>query len=287
MSYYVTDFHKIRQEKSVLKILEALERGFLMFGIDYYLVGAVAREVWMRGIHDITPTRATSDIDFAILIRDSEHYDALQSYLIHKEGFSGVRENAFVLIAPNGIEIDLLPFGAIEKEGKVAVKGTGMTTLHLDGMQEVYEEAVLDVTFENTITFKVCTLPGIVLLKLIAWDDRPEMRGSDLDDFADILSHFFYIYDELIWSQHHDLFVENTSLDNISARVLGREMGKILARNDTLKLRILDMLSTHSPQKREQIAISLATRIRLTLDEADHLIDSISLGIQDLKPPIG
>lgn len=284
MSYYITDFHKIRQEKSVLRVLEALERGFLKFGIDYYLVGAVAREVWMRGIHDITSTRATSDIDFAILIRDSEHYDTLQSYLISKEGFSSVRENAFVLIAPNGIEIDLLPFGAIEKEGKVAVKGMGMTTIHLDGMREVYEEAVLDVTFENTITFKVCTLPGIVLLKLIAWDDRPEMRSSDLADIADILSHFFYIYDELIWSQHHDLFDQNLSLDRISARVLGREMGKILCRNEGLKLRILDMLSNHSLQKREHIAIAFATSLGQTLEEAGHLIDAISQGIRDLKP---
>lgn len=60
MSYLVTDFNKIRQEKSILKILEALERGFVKFGIDYYLVGAVAREVWMRGLKDITPRKASN-----------------------------------------------------------------------------------------------------------------------------------------------------------------------------------------------------------------------------------
>jgi predicted nucleotidyltransferase len=85
MSYLVTDFNKIRQEKSILKILEALERGFVKFGIDYYLVGAVAREVWMRGVKDITPRRATSDIDFGILIKDNAHFAELKDYLISKE----------------------------------------------------------------------------------------------------------------------------------------------------------------------------------------------------------
>nr|MCU0355111.1 nucleotidyl transferase AbiEii/AbiGii toxin family protein [Cytophagales bacterium] len=237
MSYYITDFNKIRQEKSIIKILESLERGFSRFGIDYYLIGAVAREVWMRGLKDITPRRATSDIDFGVLIKDSDHFDELKTYLVEIEGFTGYRENAFVLIAPGGRQIDILPFGEIEKEGKVTVKGTGMTTLLVDGMKEVYEEGIPEVTFEDKITFKVCTLPGIVLLKLIAWDDRPEMRRNDLTDIADILFHFFSIYDEMIWSEHNDLFGDERELETISARVLGREMGKILRRNENLKQR--------------------------------------------------
>jgi tRNA nucleotidyltransferase (CCA-adding enzyme) len=35
-------------------MLEALERGLRRFNVDFYLVGAVARDVWMRAIHDIT-----------------------------------------------------------------------------------------------------------------------------------------------------------------------------------------------------------------------------------------
>jgi len=40
-------FDKIRQEGDYQELLEALERGFSKFGIDYYLVGATARDVWM------------------------------------------------------------------------------------------------------------------------------------------------------------------------------------------------------------------------------------------------
>ncbi len=281
MSYYITDFNKIRQEKSILQILEALERGFQKFGIDYYLIGALAREVWMRGLKDITPRRATSDIDFGVLLKDSDHFDELKNYLIQTERFSSSSENAFVLIAPNGRQIDILPFGEIEKEGKVPVKGTGMTTLNFDGMKEVYAEGLPEVTFEDKITFKVCTLPGVVLLKFIAWDDRPEIRRDDLTDIADIIFHFFNIYDEIIWAEHNDLFGDEMSLDIISARVLGREMGKILRRNSDLKKRILGILSSNGNGKAEQISVIIAGTLGKTVDEISLLLNEIVFGINE------
>jgi predicted nucleotidyltransferase len=280
MSYLVTDFNKIRQEKSILEILEALERGFVKFGIDYYVIGAVAREVWMRGLKDITPRRATSDIDFGILIKNSGQFAELKDYLIGKEGFVGYKENAFVLIAPDKRQIDILPFGEIEKEGKVTVQGTGMTTLYVDGMKEVFAEGVPEVSFEEKITFKVCTLPGIVLLKLIAYDDRPEVRRDDLVDIADILLHFFSIYDELIWNEHHDLFGDERALEEISARVLGREMGKILKRNEKLTERVLAILSEHGRAK--TITETVAATLDKPADEINEWLSEIKIGINEV-----
>ena len=49
---------------------------------NFYLVGAVARDVWMSGIHKIAPRRTTTDIDFAVLINDKGTYEALKEYLI-------------------------------------------------------------------------------------------------------------------------------------------------------------------------------------------------------------
>lgn len=44
-STYKINFDQIRQKESLGSMLEALERGFQKFGIDYYLVGAVSRDV--------------------------------------------------------------------------------------------------------------------------------------------------------------------------------------------------------------------------------------------------
>jgi predicted nucleotidyltransferase len=38
-------------------------------------------------------------------------------------------------------------------------------------------------------------LSGIIILKLLAWDDRPEERREDKKDISDILHHFFNMCD--------------------------------------------------------------------------------------------
>ncbi len=186
-----------------------------------------------------------------------------------------------MLIAPDHRQIDILPFGEIEKEGKVTVKGTGMTTLYVDGMKEVFEEGVLGVSFEEKITFKVCTLPGIVLLKLIAYDDRPEIRRDDLIDISDILLHFFNIYDELIWSEHNDLFGDDKSLEKVSSRVLGREMGRILKRNEKLTERVIGILAANGNAK--AIAEIIAGTLDKTIDEINEWLQEIIAGINEVS----
>lgn len=39
-------FNKIRQEGNYKELLDVLERGFSKFNIDYYLMGALARDIW-------------------------------------------------------------------------------------------------------------------------------------------------------------------------------------------------------------------------------------------------
>ena len=94
-------------------MLIALERGLSKYDIDFYLVGAVARDVWMTAINGIAPSRITGDIDFAIFINDKGVYDALKSYLVEVEGFSSYKGNAFVLVWKGSLQVDLVPFGEI------------------------------------------------------------------------------------------------------------------------------------------------------------------------------
>lgn len=102
------------------------------------------------------------------------------------EGFVANKENAFVLIWKDQTQVDLIPFGDLEKEGVVTVKGTGFTSMNVEGVKEVFKEASAEIQIDDNKQFKVCTLSGIIILKLIAWDDRPEVRGDDIDDIADI-----------------------------------------------------------------------------------------------------
>ena len=173
MSTYKISYEQIRQNPLISSLITDLEEGFAKFGLDYYLVGATARDVWISSIHFKISGRATKDVDFAVLINDKGIYEQLKAYLVKEKGFQPSAENAFLLIYKERIQVDLLPFGAIEDEDrKVTVEGTGYTTVHVPGFAEIYSAGLPEMDLEGKNQFKFCTLPGIVILKLLAWDDR-------------------------------------------------------------------------------------------------------------------
>jgi len=273
-------FSKIREEGQFKEIFMALERGFIKFGIDFYLVGATARDVWMKGIHDLPPKRATSDIDFGIMIKDSFVFDDLKSYLIEEEGFISSKGNEFVLIWKDKSQVDLIPFGDLESEGIVTVRGTGFTSMNVEGFKEVYELASEEIITEDQ-RFKVCTLPGIVILKLIAWDDRPEVRRDDIDDIAEIIKNYFHLNDEVIFEQHSDLFTDDIELDEVASQFLGREIGTIISGNPRLVERIKGILQ-NGLNDNNNLAELVASESDVTIEYSKSLISHIKKGIEEV-----
>lgn len=268
----------------MLDMIEALERGFKKFNIDFYLVGAVARDVWMRAINDIAPKRTTGDIDFAVLINNPGTYEELKDYLIEQEGFNSYHGNSFVLIWKNSQQVDLLPFGRIEQEGRVSIQGTGLTTLHVAGFKEVYEAGLPEIELEDNQKFKFCTIPGIVLLKLIAWDDRPEVRISDIQDLSDIILNYFNMFSEDIYENHNDLFEgdDEDFLTKVAAQVLGREVGKIAVRNKALVERILRIVSENTKSaSSSKIAAIMANSLNNTVEDNLALLLRMKQGMEE------
>lgn len=286
MHTYRLNYRELRQNSTVDGLLSGLERGFAKFDIDFYLVGAVARDAWMS-IHDKEARRTTGDIDFAVLINKMGTYEALKEYLIAKEGFVPSLENAFVLIWEDKTQVDLLPFGTIaDRGGTVKVLGSGFASINMPGFGEIYEEGLPELILEGQHRFKFCTLPGLVLLKLIAWDDRPEARRDDIRDISDILHHFFDLYDEEIWNNHSDLFEdENDDLRHIAAQVMGREIRKIAQRNDQLYQRIMDILDANSVDPRTSgIARIMIDYFNNTLEDNILIIKHIQKGFTEYHP---
>lgn len=286
MRTYKVNFEQIRQDPKMANLLQALERGFEKFGIDFYLVGAVSRDLWMSGIHRIKPRRTTGDIDFAVCINDKGVYEALKDYLITQEGFSSYKENAFVLIDKDGMEVDLLPFGAIEDgDGRVVVQGTGYTSIHVDGFKEVYNDHLPEVEMGGH-TFKFCSLPGLVLLKMIAWEDRPESRTIDITDISDILNHYFDMHADAIYDEHADIFIDESaaeaSLSELAARVMGREIRHIAQRSEKLLVRITKLLQTQTKDvATSRMAEIMVQYFKNSIEDNLRLLEYLKKGFEE------
>jgi len=155
--------------------------------IDFFIVGAVARNIWYAANN--VSSAGTKDIDFGVYIPQEKDYEALKQKLQHEFGYTVNKENSFCLISPEGKQIDLLPFGEIENEGEVIIDGAGLTRINLDGFNEVFKNGLNEITLEDS-KYSVCSIPSVVILKMIAFDDRPERRVKDIKDIDRIFKYY-------------------------------------------------------------------------------------------------
>lgn len=88
------------------KVYLILEKVFAQFGIAYYLVGVNARELQLYKA-GIKPSRATADIDFAVMVSDFQVYNYLFDTLA-KHGFAKTPENYRMIYNKTNRIIDLM-----------------------------------------------------------------------------------------------------------------------------------------------------------------------------------
>jgi len=234
------------REGELKEVFGAIEQAFKAIGTDFYIIGAVARDVWYaKGNKSF---RRTKDVDFAVLAGSQEEYLVLRKYLKEHYNFQDIKQNAFVMFAPGNIQVDILPFGEIEINDAIDFKGQGLTSINVNGFSEVYQSGTTTMELQTGHNFKIATLPSIVFLKLIAFDDRPEHRTKDARDIANIIDHFFDLQADLIYGNRVDLFEDENdqrTLQDISAIVIGREIKQICAGNNSLLERIRNILKAH------------------------------------------
>jgi len=247
-------------------------------GINFFIVGAIARNIWFA-TNDERPT-GTKDLDFGVFVTDVDTYNELRETLINDYQYTPSKGNAFCLITPEGIQIDLLPFGEIEQDDEVSVEGVGLTTVKLDGFKEVFERGTIDVEI-GTETYRSCSIPGVVILKMIAYDDRPDRRGKDVEDIAAICQHYPTIEDDNIWVNHSDLYDDELEHFDVGMIVLGREMNKMISDNDKLRKRVVDILNNAISLKSGFIPIMIKNPEVETIDQKRNILTNILRGLTE------
>src|SRR5690554_2337263 len=141
--------------------------------VPFYLIGvnAMALELLKKGIK---PSRGTKDIDFAIMISSMDKYEEISQSLV-QNGYNKVKAPWTFYSDKYNVAIDILPFGQIEENDTINFNKR-YSDLHVLGFREVLEEAV-EVEIEEKVV-NIPPLPGMIVLKLVAWSDRPEEREN-------------------------------------------------------------------------------------------------------------
>ena len=262
------------------EVYDVLERVFAQYGINYYLVGANARDVQLYKA-GIKPSRGTADIDFAIMVPDFEAYDQLFDVLC-ESGFRKAQEKYRLYYEKSNTAIDLMPYGEIEQEYTVRFLDRDLT-LSVLGFAEVGEKAEMFV--QEGFKVPVTPVEGILILKLVSWSDKPDWRAKDLDDISFLLQNSWEIYQEEAYNnaEYYDLFDEDFDQSLAAARIIGRKMAPILQQNAVLQERIMTLLDNAVLEKdrAQQPEIALADHMNKTIEEVQLLLKSIIRGIRE------
>lgn len=265
------------QRNELKEVFDAVENAFSMLGIDYYVIGALARDIWYSKENKLS--RATRDADFAILVGTEKQFEEVKDYLKNKKGFQDSKGNSYVMFSPNGIQVDILPFGAIEIDDKVQIRGTGLTNISVNGFSEVYNNGIAEIQLDSGHHFKVASLSSIVLLKLIAYDDRPEQRAKDGRDVGSIIEHYFDLQADHIYEHHSDLFTEtekDMELQDIAATVIGREIKITIDANPALLQRVKTILVREIKlEEKSNFIINMIAETNMNVEEATKRLEKI------------
>jgi predicted nucleotidyltransferase len=97
-------------------MLSEMQTVFIRFEIDYFLVGAFARDMHFSNRLENLNFRRTNDIDLAVCINHEDRYNEVIDALIETGLFVRDEKEIIKLYYKGSIEVDLIPFGEIENE---------------------------------------------------------------------------------------------------------------------------------------------------------------------------
>ncbi len=259
------------------EIFDCIDSVMFQLNVPYYLIGATATalELLKEGIK---PDRGTKDIDFAIMISSMQDFQSIVEQLV-QFGFAKVAAPWTLYHAEFNVVIDLLPFGEIEQNFTLDFNKR-QVDLHVLGFREILGNATVVYIEEKAV--QIPTLAGMVILKLIAWSDRPEDREHDLYDILKIIEHYYEWNNEEILKKHYDTFIEAEEFDRlkIAARVLGRSAKQFLDISTIIRKRILGTIEENSTNpSKSAIAKQWIRGKNWTLEYAAELLLELKKGL--------
>ncbi len=270
-------------QKTDLRILGALVSHLSRAaeGRPYLLAGATARDLLLHHAHDIELARATVDVDFAFLTEHWDQFHALRQRLLSSGEFSEVsRHGLHRLRFRNALDVDLLPFGEIEREDRtIAWPPDNRSVMTMFGFREALSDSVT-VKLPDNAEVKVVSLPALAVLKLVAWKERRMTApGKDAYDLRLILEKYLDAGNyERFFQENPDAGGSPFDYETAGAWLLGKDMAALLDVSGHQRLGAL--ISTEADETGSLQLVSSMWRNDLDLDRGLVLLTTHQEGFQ-------
>ena len=221
---------------ATLAVLSAADRVIRALGVDYFVLGATARDLVLYGVFGIDPHRGTQDIDLAVAVGDWQEFERVKAALVETNEFTAEastphrlfhRQDRLMRAHP----LDLLPFGGVEDASHTIRWPPELSiAMNVAGYREALE-AAQEVEIAQRFVVRVASLPGLAILKLLAWADRGIEDSRDATDLVTIMRRYAEAGNEdRVYGPEIDVLeAVGYDLALASPRLLGRDAARIAA----------------------------------------------------------
>lgn len=273
-----------------LEVLKLMDRIARELGVDYFVTGAMARDILLHGVFGLDPGRGTLDVDLAVAVQDWPQFELIKTRLIATNAFTAEENTPHRLFhredtRKKAYPLDLLPFGGVEQPpNKIVWPPELSIVMNVAGYREALA-AAQDVEVATGFVVPVASLPGLAILKLLAWADRGIENPKDALDLVTLLRWYGAAGNEDRLFGEEMSLLENLgyNMDLAGPRLLGKDAGRITT-TDTRKqvLALLDDAVTL-----ERLIRDMARAFRGAEDaigEAEAFIAQFKTGLQEASP---
>lgn len=276
MSYHILS--KELSNPELKSILQALNSFFQSKKIDFYIVGATARDILLTNLYGLIPERKTMDIDIAIAISNWEEFEIIERELPQREYFEKNSQQKQRFMYKEFYAIDVIPFGKIaQKDGNIYWPPDGTFAMSVWGFPEI-AAAAISVSIDDELNIKISSLPGFFLLKLIAWKDRYLSSLKDAYDIALILLHYLGINEQRAVQEHYDLYeVEPFDQIEASGRLIARDIKALIGRNKETMTYLMEILRREIELSQESPLVNQLIKANTKLNPTQVLRILISM----------
>lgn len=172
--------------------------------------------------HHVELTRPTLDVDLVIVI-EPDDIEPLLAPL----GWTQDPKLATRWHGPDGFRTDILPATPeLLAHGAITMDG-GDREMSVIGFDLVLDHAIETALLGATETIHVASLASIVVLKMVAWLDRPAERTKDLGDLALVLERALPDDDDGRWDTSDPVGASGIAHDLQSAYFVGLQVGTV------------------------------------------------------------
>jgi predicted nucleotidyltransferase len=190
-------FFKLRSplDPLTIRLLRRIDRLASEADCAYFVAGATARDLVLVHVHGLRPGRTTRDVDFGVAVQNWEQFatlkrraDASGAFRAHPQAM----QRLVFIDAETGAElpVDLIPFrGVTSSDYMIEWPPNRDVVMNVAGFEEALESSV-SLLVEDGLSVWVASVPGLAILKLVAWTDRRNITNKDAADIYRLIATY-------------------------------------------------------------------------------------------------